>query len=92
MVLVPFGGACHAPLSGRKNSEGTFLVRLIWRSGDPAELLSEKQMGHFLVRGGFAAGCRDQPRHGALQALHGRRVEQESDPRAADTAMGSSRN
>ena len=29
--------------------------------------------------GGFAAGCRDHPRHGALQTLHGRRAEQESD-------------
>ena len=26
--------------------------------GDPAELLGKKQMGHFLVRSGFAAGCR----------------------------------
>ena len=89
MVLVPSYRAAAARFSGRKNSERTFLVPLIW---SPAELLSEKQMGHFLVRGGFAAGCRDHPRHGALQALHGRRVEQESDPRAADTAMGSSRN
>jgi len=32
MVLVPFDGARRAPLSGRKNSEGTFLVPLIWRS------------------------------------------------------------
>ena len=29
---------------------------------------------------------------GALQTLHGRRAEQESDQRAADTAMVSSRN
>ena len=32
MVLVPSCRAGSARFSGRKNSEGTFLVRLIWRS------------------------------------------------------------
>ena len=75
------------PVKRKKKRRGDPIGRL--SSGDPAELLGKKQMGHFLVRSGFAAGCRHLLRHDGPQVLHGRAAEQQSDSLAANTAMAS---